>query len=249
MPPEAASKRVDLDSVVFFDKDEHLEWVVEQVDYWHGLRRPVLVTTGSVRESDAVSSALAESSIPHRLLNAENAELESDIVARGGEPGAVTVSTGMAGRGTDFVVEDDMPGGLGLLVLITSLPESVRVERQIRGRTARQGSSGTTQLGVYINDPSLAFSSRQGDLAKLGRTAMGTVEGPDVDRILGQVQADAERQRDLVSRTLAEYEAVVEGESRAHYAERVRMMDSIQSPTLVRGDCLRVGRAQDQGTG
>lgn len=232
VPPEVASKRANLDSEVFFDKDEHLTWIVEQVEYWHRIERPVLVTTGSVLESDTVSSALAERSIPHRLLNAENAELESEIVSYGGQLGAVTVSTGMAGRGTDFVVEDHVD--LGLLVLITTLSESVRVERQIRGRTARQGASGASKLAVYVNDPALAFSSRQGELTRLKRTDRGTVEGPEVSRILGQVQIDAERQREVVTRALAEYEAVVEGESRAHYTERVRMMDSIQSPALIK---------------
>ena len=306
VPPEVVSKRVDLDTVVYFDKDEHLASIVEQVDYWHGLGRPVLVTTGSVRDSDALSYALAEHSIPHRLLNAEKAKLESEIVARGGENGAVTVSTGMAGRGSDFVVEDSvdaviletavtwarqvlgrgrspvfecsshdeaealkqalygledcevqvrvsgyacivaarplhvecrgeerMPMGLGLFVLITSLPESVRVERQMRGRTARQGSFGTTKMAVYINDATLAFSSRQSDLFRPGRAISGKVEGPEVNSTLRQVQVDVESQRDVTSRALAEYEAVVEGESRAHYAERIRMMDSFQSPALV----------------
>ena len=305
VPPEAASKRVDLDSEVFFDRDDHLAWIVNQVDYWHCLGRPVLVTTGSVRESDAISSVLNERSIPHQLLNAENAEGESAVVASGGEIGAVTVSTGMAGRGTDFVVEDmvdfavmetavsqarlaleqgksavfecfgpaeaevlkealteikgcvpelgvsasgnevaarpanaeclgeeRIPFGLGLLVLITSLPESVRVERQIRGRTARQGAFGNTKVAVYINDPALAFSSRQSELIRMVRSSSGRVVGPDVSRILSQTQTDAERQRELVSHALAEYEAVVEGESRAHYAERVRMMGSGQSPNL-----------------
>lgn len=232
VPPDVASKRVDIDSVVFFDKDEHLAWIVEQVDHCHRSGRPVLVTAGSVRESDAVSSALNEQSIPHQLLNADHAELESEIVSRGGEYGAVTVSTGMVGRGTDFVVEEGMSNDSGLFVLITSLPESVRVERQIRGRTARQGAFGTTKAGVYINDAALAFSSRQSDLTKLSRTPRGTVEGPEVNRILRQIQADTEVQRDLVSRALAEYDAVVEGESRAHYAERIRMMDSVQSSTL-----------------
>lgn len=231
--PEVVSKRVDLDSEVFFDKDDHLLWIVEQVGHWHRIGRPVLVTTGSVRESDTVSSALDEHSIPHQILNAENADLESEVVARGGEPGAVTVSTGMAGRGTDFVVEDHVD--LGLFVLITSLSESVRVERQIRGRTARQGAPGATKSGVYINEPILAFSSRQRELARLPKTDRGTVEGSEVSRILSQIQIDAERQKEAVSRALAEYEAVVESESRAHYAERARMMHSDQSPTLAEG--------------
>ena len=135
---------------------------------------------------------------------------------------------------TERQSEVRMPFSLGLMVLVTSLPESVRVERQIRGRTARQGAFGTSKLAVYINDPALAFSRRQSDLTKLNRTVRGTVEGPRVDSILSQVQMEAESQRESVSLAMADFEAVVEGASRAHYKERVHMMDSIQSPTLTR---------------
>ena len=305
VPSVSESHRVDMDPEIFFDKEKQLAWVVEQVDYWHNLGRPVLVTTGSVRESATISSALSERSISHGLLNAENAELESEIVGRGGSLESVTVSTGMAGRGTDFVVdrevdstvaeravecahrilelgrsaafscasqdeaevllealnesvdglahvrssrignevavrsihsdptgEERLSFGLGLMVIITSLPESVRVERQIRGRTARQGGFGSTKVAAYINDPALAFSRRQADIAKLKRTANGTVEGPEAGRILRQVQVDAETQRELIARAMSEYEAVVESESRAYYAARVHMIGSTQSPSL-----------------
>ena len=230
VPPEVESRRVDLGTEVFFDRDEHIAWVVDEVTHWHSLGRPVLVTTGSVQESATFSAVLTERSIPHRLLNAENPEAESEIVAAGGEFGAVTVSTGMAGRGTDFIASHN----LGLMVIITSLPASVRVERQIMGRTGRQGSFGATKIAVYINDPALAFSRRQGDIAKLkhGSPAEGTVEGAEVGRILRQVQTDAETQSELIARAMSEFEAVVESESRAHYAARVDMMESHQSPTL-----------------
>ena len=305
VPAETESRRTDMGAEIFFDRDEHIERVVEEVAHWHSLGRPVLVTTGSVRESATFSAALVERSIPHGLLNAENAESESEIVARGGELEAVTISTGMAGRGTDFVVDHEVDSmvikrtvtlarrmlergrsatfvcpsheeseallhafnevegieaqvrnstsmnevvvsplrsgptteqllsfGLGLVVIITSLPSSARVERQTRGRTGRQGAFGASKVAVYINDPALAFSRRQGDIAKLSRTARGTVVGPEVGQILRQIQADAETQSEAVTRALSQYEALVESESRAHYATRVEMMSSHQLPSL-----------------
>ena len=308
VPPEIDSKRVGLDTEVFFDRNEHIAWVVEQVSHWHSLGRPVLVTTGSVTESATFSSALTERSVPHELLNAEQAEAESEIVSGGGEFGAVTVSTGMAGRGTDFVVEREadlavvgrtaelarlivergdcaafecasqeeaevllevlnevesvetdvrhsdcttevlvcrrrgpcstgeerLSFGLGMMVIITSLPESPRVERQVRGRTGRQGGFGASKLAIYINDPALAFSRRQGDIAKLSATQRGTVEGPEVARVLTDVQTDAESQRERVTRAMSEYETVIEGESRSHYSSREDLMGSHQSSTLVK---------------
>ncbi len=306
VPPEFGSRRVDLGAEVFFDRHEHIARVAEEAAYWHSIGRPVLITTGSVAESAAFSAALAERSIPHELLNAENAESESGIVARGSELEAVTVSTGMAGRGTDFVVDREVDSvvieravqraqrvlrqgrsasftcasreeaealyqalreidsvevilrdsassmnevvvrplrsqrpreerlrfGLGLIVIITSLPGSARVERQIRGRTGRQGAFGAFKTAVYVNDPTLAFSTRQGDIFALGNPGEGTVEGAEVHRILRQVQIDAETQSELTARAMSEYEAVVESESRAHYAARMDMMGSYQSSAL-----------------
>ena len=302
VPPEFESRRVDLGAEVFFSKDEHLSRVVDEVSHWHNLGRPVLVTTGSVTESSALSAGLTERSIPHDLLNAERAESESDVVARGGEFGAVTVSTGMAGRGTDFVVEhevdsrvttravtcaqrildcgraasfvcasDDeaellaralndaacgdtslrnsqsgyvvtvgplssdpnrevqLPFGLGLIVIITSLPGSARAERQIRGRTGRQGSFGASKVAVYVNDPALAFSVRQSDIPRFSTSSCGTAEGPEVGRTLKQIQSDADSQSAAAALAMAEYEAVVESESRAHYEARVDLMGSYQS--------------------
>ena len=140
----------------------------------------------------------------------------------------------MRRRGRCRAGEERLSFGLGMMVIITSLPESPRVERQIRGRTGRQGGFGASKAAVYINDPALAFSRRQEDIAKLSGTQRGTVEGPEVARVLTDVQTDAESQRELVTRTLFEYEAVIEGESRSHYASREDLMGSHQSPTLVK---------------
>ncbi|MCY4652108.1 MAG: hypothetical protein OXC95_02975, partial [Dehalococcoidia bacterium] len=101
VPPTFPPRRVGLDTRVFFDKSEHRRALSEKVAHWHRVGRPVLIAFGSVRESSEFSDALEQQGIRHHLLNAANPSQESDIVERAGESGAVTVSTGMAGRGTD----------------------------------------------------------------------------------------------------------------------------------------------------
>ena len=306
IPPESDSLRVDLGAEVFFDRRNHLDSVVREVTDCHRLGRPVLVTTGSVGESAALSTALTERGICHELLNAANPESESLIVSSAGEFGAITVSTGMAGRGTDIIVESDVDAeilsqtallarrtldrakqvifecaspqeasalcrvldgiegaqielrdlatgcevvltgppagvtgieraqfGLGLAVIIASLPGAARVERQIRGRTGRQGGFGTSRLSVYINDRTLAYSRQERELLRRKREGDGSVSGAEVVRLLRQVQAEAQSQLASVSQTMSGFEAIVEGESRTHYAARLDLLDARQSPEMV----------------
>ena len=107
VPSTFPARRVDLDTQVFFDRSEHARALSDEVAHWHRVGRPLLIAFGSVRESSEFSEALERQGIPHRLLNASNPSQESDIVERAGEHGAVTVSTGMAGRGTDIILTKD----------------------------------------------------------------------------------------------------------------------------------------------
>ena len=251
VPPASESRRVDVGATVYFERETRLRALCDEVSRWNALGRPILVAAGTVAESDAISAALSERGIEHRLLNAANPEYESDIVAAAGEFGAVTVSTGMAGRGTDIIVApgtdsmiaaqlcangdatDDRAESLGLYVLIASLPRSARVERQLRGRTGRQGGFGASKMMVYVNDPALAFSRRQGDLLALRREGAASVSGPEVRRILSAAQADGETQSAAIAMAMAEFEAAIESECRAHYAARLDLMDSRQPARLV----------------
>ena len=246
VPPQAESRRADLGATIYFERETHLSALCDEVRRWNALGRPTLVAAGTVAESDAVSAALSERGIEHRLLNATNPESESEIVASAGEFGAVTVSTGMAGRGTDIIVAPEVDAkiaarigdaersqSLGLFVLIASLPRSARVERQLRGRTGRQGGFGASKMMVYANDPALAFSRRQGDLLALRRDGAASASGAQVRRILSAAQADGETQSAAAARGMAEFEAAIESECRAHYAARRALMDSRQPARLV----------------
>ena len=231
VPPESMSKRKDLGTEVYFDRGAHEETVVAEVMSWHRSGSPVLLTLGTVGESERFSRALDANGISHRVLNATNAAAEPEIVQAAGRRGAVTVSTGMAGRGTDIVVDDDIEGGL--VVIIASLPSSARAERQIRGRTGRQGRHGTSRLCAYLGDPMLAFARQQSDLLRLRSRCDEMVSGPRVERLLRQVQDESTDRSRAITATSAEFAAVIEVESRAYYSERSRLFASDQPADLI----------------
>ncbi|MEJ7935480.1 RNA helicase SecA [Sphingobium sp. AN558] len=114
--------------------------------------RPVLIGTRSVGDSEAVSAALAQAGIDHRVLNARQDAQEADIIAGAGHVGAVTVATNMAGRGTDIELSDAAKKAGGLHVILTAFHETSRIDRQLYGRAGRQGDPGTTQAITAIDD-------------------------------------------------------------------------------------------------
>lgn len=254
VPPTFEPRRIDLDTRVYFDRSEHSRALSDEVVRWHRIGRPALVTFGSVRESADFSGTLKRRGIAHRLLNASNPFSESEIVERAGEFGAVTVSTGMAGRGTDIIVPENVDraiaeslgqsteraeAALGLLVIIASLPASRRVERQIRGRAARQGRPGSSAMMIYINDPVLAFSRQQTALFKMKSPDDAYVEGIRVQELLEQVQREAESHHREIMKATAEFTTIIERESRAHYSFRETIMDAVTCRRILVNDVAR----------
>ena len=311
VPSNTPSRRNDLGATVFFDRAAHLEAVSDEVSHWHRMGRPVLLTVGTVRQSAEISDELRRRGVEHRVLNAGNPTREAEIVAAAGELGAVTVSTAMAGRGTDIIVgpevddrivsacvdvarrgvsrgdavvfrcasdeeattlanalEDvgelktrrlgsridievrgnDVSGdaltevvqfGLGLMVVMASMSQSPRVERQIVGRTGRQGRFGGSRMLISLNDPVLAFSRHQVGLLNMKAAGRPHVEGDAVRELLRMAQQETESQRQRVSAMTTQFEAVIEIESRAHYALRESMM-AAEGPAR-----LLVGSRQD----
>ena len=311
VPSNTPSRRSDLGAAVFFDRTAHVEAVSDEVSHWHRLGRPVLLTVGTVRQSSELSKELSRRGVEHRVLNAGNPTREAEIVAAAGEPGAVTVSTAMAGRGTDIIVGPEVdeqivsacvetarrsvcrgdavvfrcasdeeaeilagafedvaevktrrlgsgtdvevrgkdvsgdvqvevvPFGLGLMVVMASMSPSPRVERQIVGRTGRQGRFGGSRMLISLNDPVLAFSRHQVGLLNMREAGQPHVEGDAVRELLRQAQQETESQRQRVSAMTSQFEAVIEIESRAHYALRESMM-AAEGPAR-----LLVGSRQD----
>jgi preprotein translocase subunit SecA len=187
--------RVDQPDQMFAAKTEKEQAVLEEIRRVHATGRPVLVGTGSVEESERLSRMLGD--VRHEVLNARNDELEAGIVTRAGERGAVTISTNMAGRGTDIRLGEGVAELGGLCVIGTQKYESRRIDNQLRGRAGRQGDPGSSRFFVSMED----------DLLVKYRDINPKV-GSDVDTVQRLVEGRNLDQRMFLQR----YELPVEGQ-------------------------------------
>jgi preprotein translocase subunit SecA len=172
--------RVDHPDLVFPTRAAREQEVISEIRRAHATGQPVLVGTGSVADSERLSSLLAD--IPHEVLNARQDEREATIVAKAGQRGAVTISTNMAGRGTDIRLGDGVAELGGLYVIGTNKHESRRIDNQLRGRAGRQGDPGVSRFFVSLEDDLL---TRYGALDQRYRndpdTLQRLVEGAHLD--------------------------------------------------------------------
>lgn len=152
IPTNRPNKRVDENDQVFKTRREKYNAVIEKIRECHERQQPVLVGTASVEASETVGRMLKRAKIPHQVLNAKYHRQEAEIIQKAGLKGAVTVSTNMAGRGTDIKLEDGVDKLGGLFVIATERHTSRRIDRQLRGRCARQGDAGHTQFFLSFED-------------------------------------------------------------------------------------------------
>jgi preprotein translocase subunit SecA len=182
--------RVDYPDVLFPTKAAKERAVLAEIAAVHQTGRPILVGTASVAESERLSARL---NLPHETLNARNDEQEAAIIARAGERGAITISTNMAGRGTDIRLGADV-SDVGLYVIGTNKHESRRIDNQLRGRAGRQGDPGSSRF----------FISREDDLSVKYGGEQTLVEGQNFE----------------IRRTLWKYENVLEKQRRVIHQRR-----------------------------
>ena len=191
--------RQDLSDVVFPNREARNQTLVEEIRKMHETGRPILVGTASVEDSERLSDSLSQAGIPHSVLNARNDEAEAGIIAQAGALGAVTVSTNMAGRGTDILLGGNPPRDRdrivelgGLYVMGTTRHEARRIDNQLRGRAGRQGDPGTSRFFISLDDDLLVRYGIQGN--------------PDID----SVQRVVEGQNLDIRQTLWKYDCTVE---------------------------------------
>ena len=155
-------RRTELPGLLYPDQASKHVAIVAEVRRHLALGQAVLVGTASVRASNAVSGALGDANITHRVLNALQDEHEAELVAQAGQRGAVTVATDMAGRGTDIVLDREVIEGGGLHVVLTEWHESARIDRQLFGRCARQSDPGSCRaIASLVDDLVQANASRE----------------------------------------------------------------------------------------
>ena len=212
IPTNRPMIRVDHPDEVFATKAGKEAAVLAEIRQLHQKGQPVLVGTGSVEESERLSERLSD--IPHNVLNARNDEHEAAIIAQAGDRGAVTISTNMAGRGTDIRLGHGAAELDGLFVIGTQKHESRRIDNQLRGRSGRQGDPGGSRFYVSFDDDLLV---KYGDLnPELGRdpdTVQRLVEGHHLDArlFLQKYELPIEGQR---YRIHSQRQSVLSGETR-----------------------------------
>ena len=239
-PPHRPCSRVDEPDVVFTHRDAKLHALAGEIARVQATARPVLVGTASVAESEALFRALRDRRIKCRVLNARHDAREAVIIARAGMPGAVTISTNMAGRGTDIVLGGGDPALRervaslgGLYVIGTNRHESRRVDDQLRGRAGRQGDPGSSRFFISLEDDLISRYGVVGLIPRAHRPARqdGPVEDPVVSREIARAQRIIEGQNFEIRRTLWRYSAMVEEQRAQVCARREELLHDESEPT------------------
>ena len=223
VPTHRPMIRVDHPDVVFTHGSAKEQAIVEEIQRAHASGRPVLVGTLTVEESERLAGRLRDAGLACETLNAKNDAREAEVVARAGSLGAVTISTNMAGRGTDIRLgghneaEHDHVAALGgLYVIGTNRHESRRVDLQLRGRAGRQGDPGESRFFVSLEDDLLVRFGIEALIA--GRVARGKSDEPldhPVLRVeIARAQRIIEGQHVEIRKTLWRYASVIEGQRR-----------------------------------
>ncbi len=242
IPTHRPMIRADVADVVFTHPAAKRAALVAEIARVHASERPVLVGTASVGESEDLAAALAATGVPCEVLNARNDEAEAAIVARAGAPGAVTISTNMAGRGTDIRLggadeshHAEVAALGGLYVIGTNRHASLRIDEQLRGRAGRQGDPGTSRFFVSLEDPLIR---RYGVEQLISARHLPPRQDPPVEsRLLRTEIARAQRivedEGFQMRRTLFGYSDIVEKQRRAIQRWRTTVLERREPPTLL----------------
>ncbi len=223
--------RKDQDDLVYKTKREKYNAIIDEIDNLVAAKRPVLVGTTSVEISELLSRMLNLRKIPHNVLNAKLHKKEADIVAEAGKPGVVTIATNMAGRGTDIKLTEEVKAAGGLAIIGTERHDSRRVDRQLRGRSGRQGDPGSSQFFVSLEDNLMRiFGSER--IAKL-MDRMGLKEGEVIQHSMisssiERAQKKVEENNFGIRKRLLEYDDIMNAQREVVYKRRRHALDGIR---------------------
>lgn len=223
IPTNKPIQRKDREDKVYKTVREKFNSVVDEINELTDANRPVLVGTTSVEISELLSRMLTIRKIKHQVLNAKQHAREADVVAEAGKPKTVTIATNMAGRGTDIKLTPESKSAGGLAIIGTERHESRRVDRQLRGRSGRQGDPGSTQFFVSLEDNLMRlFGSER--IAKL-MDRMGLEEGEVIQhsmitKSIERAQRKVEENNFGVRKRLLEYDDVMNSQREVVYRRR-----------------------------
>ena len=259
IPTNRPIRRVDTNDLIFKTQREKFKAVLDEVSECHKQGQPVLLGTVTVDTSELLSRMLRRANIPHNVLNAKNHAREAEIVSQAGQPGQVTIATNMAGRGTDIKLgpgvvwvdektlksqtrlDDTVEKGKTLRDLLLEKPcglhvigserhESRRIDRQLRGRCARQGDPGSSRFYISLEDELMRlFGSEKisGIMTRLGMQEGEALEHRWLNRSVETAQRRVEQQNFSIRKRTLEYDDVMNKQREVIYAFR---QDIVRAP-------------------
>src|ERR1700693_3615799 len=230
IPTNRPIVRKDNNDRIYKTRREKYNAVIDEIKSCYAKGQPVLVGTASVEASELLSRMLKREKIPHNVLNAKYHRQEAEIVARAGQRGTVTISTNMAGRGTDIKLGDGVPDLGGLHVLGTERHESRRVDRQLRGRCARQGDPGSSRFYVSFEDDLMrnfgASEKMTSMMERFGLKDGEELEHPWLNKSVETAQKRVEQRNYLVRKRTLDFDDVMNMQREVVYTWRNDVIDT-----------------------
>ena len=255
IPTNRGMVRKDMPDLIYMTVEEKYDAIIQDILSCVERGQPVLVGTVSIENSELLSNVLKKQKIKHKVLNAKFHEQEAEIIAQAGLPGAVTIATNMAGRGTDIVlggnlqveltgVEDEAKiqtitaawqtrhdaviASGGLHIIGTERHESRRIDNQLRGRAGRQGDAGSSRFYLSLDDALMRIfaSEKMGNMMKrLGMEKGEAIEHPWVSRAIENAQRKVEGRNFDIRKQLLEYDDVANDQRKVIYEQRNELLD------------------------
>ncbi len=268
IPTNRPVRRIDYDDIIFRTKREKYAAIIQETKRLHEAGLPVLVGTVTVEVSETLSRMLKREGIPHNVLNAKQHQSEAEIVASAGKKGAVTIATNMAGRGTDIKLDKgivkcerccilcETPNGCaecpndqkktdciedvpcGLQIIGTERHESRRIDRQLRGRSGRQGDPGASRFFISLEDDLMRlFGSERisGVMDRLGAEEGDVITHPFITKAIEKSQKKVELFNFGIRKRLLEYDDVMNKQREVIYGRRNSILDTEDMDGMVHG--------------
>jgi preprotein translocase subunit SecA len=237
IPTNRPVARKDANDRIYKTRREKYNAVINEIRERHAANQPVLVGTVSVEASELLSRMLKREKIPHNVLNAKYHRQEAEIVQRAGQPGTVTISTNMAGRGTDIKLGPGVPEVGGLYVIGTERHESRRIDRQLRGRCARQGDPGATRFYVSFEDDLMRNFGAADRMTKI-MERFGLEEGQELEhrwlnKSVETAQKRVEQRNYLARKRTLDFDDVMNNQREVVYTYRNEVIDTEDPHKLV----------------
>lgn len=219
--------REDLPDVIYKTKRAKYKAVIGDIAERYAKGQPILVGTTSIAQSEDLSAQLKRQGVPHNVLNAKYHEKEAEIIAQAGQRGAVTIATNMAGRGTDIVLGEGVPGLGGLHIIGTERHESRRIDNQLRGRSGRQGDPGSTRFYLSLEDDLMRLFGSENIASimdKLGMEEDEPIEHSLITKSIEQAQKKVEARNFDIRKHVLEYDDVMNQQREIIYGQRRQIL-------------------------